>query len=257
MQSLHHTRGAWYHRAHSEASGPLPRPATGEHRTPQPGRPAPRASWCSAEAYITPPSARAPTLRVDGAAAPRRAGRRQPKPRGRAGPGRPATPRPRTRCCFPPRAASAGSSSSCAGAHKDTETETGSRQRCIYSRSAPPRASHRGAFSRLVGLRLLLLVLRFHGREEKHLLRKGTPSVGATAAPPSPPPRPGERDPTGKSRESAPRPGAPGAALVAHGAALAEARGRALPRRAPRLQAVKISKQAQERRAFLRWNASS
>lgn len=112
------------------------------------------------------------------AAAPQRTPRR---PRSRPPPlsGRPTTPAPRRP--RPRRARAAGSCSSRAGAHRDTEALA--RQTRAAFIDDPPQASHGGAFGRPVGLRLLPLVLRLHGGEEQHLLRRSTPS--ARARPPA------------------------------------------------------------------------
>lgn len=134
-----------------------------------------------------------PTRRANGAAAPRREERRQPNLRGRTAP-RPAQC-PRTRSCVsarrPPGAVSP------AQAHKDSETgaekaafiESMHRSeaqtevpspRSGFTRRCPRRSgpSHRGA---LGGLPLLLVVLRFHGGEEQHLLQ----TEMASTAPPT------------------------------------------------------------------------
>lgn len=111
-----------------------------------------------------------------------------------------------------------GGGSSRAGAHRDTGALARHRAAFIDD---PPRASHGGAFGRLLGLRLLPLVLRLHGGEEQHLLQRATPSARAT-----PPARRAQR----KSRESAARLGpAPARGRERRSAARAASGGGATP----------------------------
>lgn len=151
------------------------------------------------------------------AAAPRRTPRR---PRSPPLPGAAATaPRARAAAGSAPGARGhRGGGSSRAGAHRDTGALARHRAAFIDD---PPRASHGGAFGRLLGLRLLPLVLRLHGGEEQHLLQRATPSARAT-----PPARRAQR----KSRESAARLGpAPARGRERRSAARAASGGGATP----------------------------
>lgn len=158
-------------------------------------------------AFTTPPSRRGSCVTADvpgtTALAPRPPSPRHasateergaPQPTPRRTPRRPRRPPPPGAASPAPRARAAagsapgarghrGGGSSRAGAHRDTGALARHRAAFIDD---PPRASHGGAFGRLLGLRLLPLVLRLHGGEEQHLLQRATPSARAR-------PRPAER----------------------------------------------------------------